>query len=77
MNTPPVDIVDRHHVKVVEVLGDTCDACPAIAKVQAYVYAELTTGSVSYCAHHGTLFLPGLKAIALVLIDRRDELERD
>jgi len=65
MDKPPPDIVDRP--LVVEVSADRCDTCGA----QAYVYAEFTTGSLAYCAHHGTQYLPELTRQALRVIDLR------
>lgn len=64
----PVDIVDRG-VLVVEVDGDRCDArrCGAAA----FVFAKFETGSLAFCGHHGTEYLPGLHRSALRVIDLR------
>lgn len=57
---------------VVEVTQDTCDACPAIAHVKAYVFALMPSGhSVSYCSHHGSIYFPELARQADTLIDLR------
>lgn len=62
----PVDIVDRH-IPVVEVPTDTCDECGA----RAYVYAAFKTGSLAWCAHHGTEHWDAINATAEVVIDHR------
>ena len=64
----PVDVVDRG-VSVVEVSGDRCDAkrCGA----QAFVFAEFSVGSLAFCGHHGTEYLPGLHASAVRVVDLR------
>lgn len=39
---------------VITVDTDECDACPTVAHVRAYFYAELKSGrTISLCAHHG------------------------
>lgn len=58
--------------KVVEVATDRCDAKDCNA--QAYVYARLTTGTLSFCGHHGTEYWAGLASVAVVLIDQRDQI---
>ena len=69
MNNPPVDIVDR--VKVVEVEDDWCDTCGS----RAYVYAKMPSGrTVTYCAHHGTVYWDRLNAQASIVIDHRDHV---
>ena len=57
MDDAPVDIVDRDRPLVVEVAADTCDTCGH----RAFLYAELRTGSLAYCAHHGTAYLDRLR----------------
>ena len=57
---------------VVEVAGDTCDACPAVAQVHAYLYVELPSGrSLSLCAHHGTRHYDALILAGATIIDLR------
>lgn len=57
---------------VVEVAEDTCDACPAIAQVHAYLYVELPSGrSLSLCAHHGTRHYDALILAGASIIDLR------
>lgn len=74
---PPVDIVDRHRkADVIEVDSDICDACPAAAKVAAYVYAELTSGPISLCGHHGTEALPKLQQLGAHIVDLRHLIGR-
>lgn len=53
--------------------GDTCDACPAEAQVQAYVYAEHPdwAASLAYCAHHGTQYMVELIACHADIVDLR------
>lgn len=69
MAVPPVDVVDRH--RTVEVPTDTCDACG----VPAFVYVQLRTGgTLAYCGHHGTEYMPRLVEVALVIIDHRDHI---
>lgn len=69
MPPAPVDIVDRHRALVVEVAGDRCDArrCGA----EAFVYAEFEVGSLAYCGHHGTEYLPELRRTARAVVDLR------
>lgn len=69
MSTPPVDVVDRDRPSVVEVAADRCDAkgCGA----QAFVYATYASGSLAYCGHHGTEYLPRLYETAVTVIDQR------
>lgn len=67
MVDPPVDIVDRHKPLTIEVASDRCDTCGA----EAFVYAELEHGSVAYCGHHGTEYLPELTRQAITVIDLR------
>lgn len=52
---------------VVEVDTDTCDACGA----RSYVFADMHPGSLSFCSHHGTVFLPRLHEIGATVIDLR------
>lgn len=62
---------------VVEVADDECDACPASAHVAAFLYAELPSGrSLSFCAHHGTEYLPGLIAQHATVVDLRHLVQR-
>lgn len=65
----PTDIVDRDRTTVVDVAADRCDAkgCGA----QAFVYATYPTGSLAYCGHHGTEYLPRLYETAVTVIDQR------
>lgn len=65
----PTDIVDRNRPTIVEVAADRCDAkgCGA----QAFVYATYPTGSLAYCGHHGTEYLPRLYETAVTVIDQR------
>lgn len=65
----PVDVVDR--ARVIEVDADTCDRCGH----RAYVYAELVTGTLSYCAHHGTEYYSGLLAAGAVIVDLRHQVQ--
>lgn len=51
--------------------ADTCDACPHAAHVAAYLYVELPTGTLAYCAHHGTQYLPKLTELGAHIIDLR------
>lgn len=46
-----------------------CDGpkCPA----RSYVHAELSTGELHYCAHHGTEYMEKLSKVALAIDDRR------
>ncbi|GAA1979953.1 DUF7455 domain-containing protein [Microbacterium pumilum] len=73
MDEPPVDIVDRHRANCIDAAPEYCDTCAGSgANVEAFVFAELPSGlSVTYCAHHGTIYLERLREIALVLIDHR------
>lgn len=52
---------------VITVPTDTCDAkdCPA----RAYLYAELKTGSLSFCGSHGRMYLPRLTEVAVTIVD--------
>lgn len=60
----------------IEVQSDECDACPADAHVQAYVYVELRNGgTVSYCAHHGTEYMPRLHELEATIIDLRHTVQ--
>jgi hypothetical protein len=62
-------------MNVVEVAADECDACPAVAHVKAYVYAQMPSGkSVSYCCHHGNEYLPELTRQADIIVDLRHTL---
>lgn len=63
---------------VIEVTADSCDACPADARVPAYVYAEHPdwTSTLAYCSHHGTQYLPELTASGAKIIDLRHRLTR-
>lgn len=72
MTTTPVDIVDRP--LVIEPNGDRCDArnCGAAA----YVYAEYPTGTLAYCGHHGTQYLPRLHQTAIRVHDLRHLISR-
>lgn len=72
MTQPPIDIVDlAPKVVVIEVDSDICDACPADAKVEALVFVDLRPGTLAFCGHHGTRFLPKLRASGAKIIDRR------
>lgn len=75
MDRPPIDVVDRGNTLVIEVAGDECDQCPHAAHVRAYVYAELTNGPLSLCAHHGTIALPRLHELGARVHDMRYLLE--
>lgn len=56
----------------VSVDRDECDACPAEAHVQAFVYAEMKSGNtVSYCSHHGTQYMVELTRQAVTVVDLR------
>lgn len=68
LEPPPVDVVDRHPTTI-EVATDRCDARDCNAT--AYVYAELRTGTISYCGHHGTKYWARLNEQATVVIDLR------
>ena len=59
---------------VVEVSTDRCDARDCDA--QAYVYAKLPTGSLSYCGHHGTEYWERLQLQSIVVIDLRHQIPR-
>ncbi|WP_336627357.1 MULTISPECIES: DUF7455 domain-containing protein [unclassified Microbacterium] len=67
MDDAPVDIVDRDRPLVVEVAADTCDRCGH----RAFLYAELRTGSLAYCAHHGTEYLHRLTELGAKIVDLR------
>lgn len=57
---------------VVEVDGDRCDACPASAMVEAFVFVEMPSGHpLAYCAHHGTLFMAELIRQHATVVDMR------
>lgn len=58
---------------VIDNTGDTCDACPAEAQVQAYVYAEHPDWSapLAYCSHHGTQYMAELIACRATIVDLR------
>lgn len=57
---------------VVEVDSDECDACPALAHVKAFLYAELPSGrTLAYCAHHGTEHMGALRRVGATIIDLR------
>lgn len=66
-------------MNVVEVEWSECDACPYEAHVAAYVYADHDDWPVgiSYCAHHGRKYIPGLIACGATVIDLRYLLEAD
>lgn len=67
---PPTDIVDRHRAAIIEVDSDTCDACPADAKVQASVYIRMPSGgTVTMCGHHGERHRDALVAQGAEIID--------
>lgn len=75
MDKPPVDIVDQHPLTVIEVDADTCDAKGC--GVPAFLYAEMKTGgSLSYCGHHGTEYLPRLREQGAKIIDLRHLIPR-
>lgn len=61
---------------VIEVPTDTCDACPAEAQVQAYLYAAHRNwpGGLAYCAHHANQYLTELQACGATIIDQRHRL---
>jgi hypothetical protein len=46
-------------------LTDRCDRCGA----QAFVRALFSTGELTFCGHHGRVFLPGLERTALYVCD--------
>ncbi len=53
---------------VVTVDDDRCDACGS----RVFVFAELPDGgSLGYCGHHGSRFLPRLTEIGATVIDLR------
>lgn len=56
---------------VVEVASDYCDACPAEAHVQAYVYATHRDwpSGVSYCAHHGAEYVDELARCGATVVN--------
>lgn len=56
-------------MNVIEVDADTCDRCGP--NVNAYLYAKLRTGTLAYCAHCGTRFLPELERQGARIIDMR------
>ena len=61
MNSTPLTI---------QVDTDTCDACPAIAHVRAYVYAEMPSGlTLAFCGSHGRRHTPALLAQGATIID--------
>lgn len=63
-------------MQVVEVDTDTCDACPSVAHVKAYVYAQMPSGlTVSYCGSHGTKYFTELAQQAVKIIDLRYLIE--
>lgn len=66
--TPPPDIVDRVRPLILE-RGDLCDARNCGAR--AYVFADFIVGSLAYCAHHGTEYLPRLRKTAVDVQDYR------
>lgn len=72
MDDAPVDIVDRVHPVTVEVGADTCDQCGH----RAYLYAELRTGSLAYCAHHGTQYLDRLILAGAKIVDLRHQVDQ-
>lgn len=60
-------------MSVIDNAPDTCDACPAEAHVQAYVYAEHPDwpAPLAYCGSHGTRYLHELHACGATVIDLR------
>lgn len=66
-------------VTTVEVASDTCDACPAEAQVQAYVYATHRDwpSGLGYCAHHASQYLEQLRACEATIVDMRHQLHPD
>ena len=71
---PPVDIVDR--TTVMEVNGDTCDACPHHARVQASFYVQMPSGhTLTYCGHHGVEFWDELTRQGATVLDLRHMTE--
>ncbi|QYF98465.1 hypothetical protein [Microbacterium sp. PAMC21962] len=72
MNPPPVDVVDRNPPAVVEVAADTCDACPAVAHVKAFVFIRLRSGrSLAFCGSHGAHHMDALVTAGATIIDLR------
>jgi hypothetical protein len=69
VDEPPTDIVDRYRTVVAEVEADECDQCPHDAHVQAYLYAELSTGTIALCGHHGRAAIPRLTELGAHIID--------
>ena len=56
---------------VIEDASAECDACPHEAHVTAYVFARLSTGPLSLCAHHGSEAIPRLAELGATVIDLR------
>lgn len=54
---------------------DRCDAkgCGA----QAYIRATLATGELLFCGHHGQLYAPKLKPLAIVWLDERAQISTE
>lgn len=50
---------------------DRCDACGA----QAWVKAQLNSGTLYFCAHHARAFADKLSGEALEIIDETDRLQ--
>lgn len=54
---------------IIEVTTDTCDGPRCGAR--AYVYVQINGHELSYCGHHGSLYLPKLTENAQVIVDLR------
>jgi len=68
LNPAPTDVVDQ--ATVIEVTTDTCDACPTIAHVKAFVFIRMPSGrSISMCAHHGARHRDALLNQDAIIID--------
>lgn len=52
---------------------DRCDSCGA----QAYIKAELDSGELLFCAHHGHLYEAKLRPNALSWVDESHKLHAD
>lgn len=51
--------------------ADRCDSCGA----QAYIRAEVATGELFFCAHHGKKFQEKLSTVAISWLDETDRLQ--
>lgn len=57
-------------MNAITVDSDECIACPTIAHVHAYVYAELVSGkTIALCAHHGREHMSALIEKGATIVD--------